>query len=207
MHTPTSTPRRQLLATALLALVGTAASAQTAWPAKPIRLVVGFPAGGTTDVMARVVGHALHKSLGQPVIVDNKPGASGNIAVGATTRAVADGHTLMVAPISVQTANPYLFKPPLNPERDLRPVPEEAPLVGARHLLEGGVDVARDHARRLAVRHVRSHVGAVAAELEQLHGSPRGRGARAGVKGGHAGPRWGTKAGTRPRCARGGRRP
>lgn len=124
MRTPNH--RRHLLArlttASLLALLGTAASAQTAWPNKPIRLVVGFPAGGTTDVMARVVGNALQKSLGQPVIVDNKPGASGNIGVGETLRAAADGHTLMVAPISVQTANPYLFKPALQPERDLRPV-------------------------------------------------------------------------------------
>ena len=123
---PIHMPRRQALATAaaatLLALCGASAQAQNTWPSKPIRLVVGFPAGGTTDVMARVVGHALSKSLGQPVIVDNKPGASGNIGVGETIKASGDGHTLMVAPISVQTAKPYLFKPALNPERDLRPV-------------------------------------------------------------------------------------
>jgi tripartite-type tricarboxylate transporter receptor subunit TctC len=122
MHPIPHTRRRLLATAALLALGTTGLHAQTAWPAKPIRLVVGFPAGGTTDVMARVVGHALGKSLGQPVIVDNKPGASGNIGVGETIKAPGDGYTLMVAPISVQTANPYLFKPALNPERDLRPV-------------------------------------------------------------------------------------
>ena len=118
--------RRQLLAGtalgALLALTGATASAQVPWPAKPIRLVVGFPVCGTTDVMARVVGNALQKSLGQPVIVDNRPGASGNISVSEAIKSPADGYTLLVAPISVQTANPYLFKPALNPERDLRPV-------------------------------------------------------------------------------------
>ena len=120
-----STPRRTLLRTTVAALclcAGGAALAQTAWPSKPIRLVVGFPAGGSTDVMARVVGAAISKSVGQPVVVDNRPGASGNIAVSETTRAAADGYTFMVAPISVQTANPFLFKPALNPERDLRPV-------------------------------------------------------------------------------------
>ena len=72
--------------------------------------------------MARVVAAPLQKALGQPVIVDNKPGASGNLAVSEVVKAPADGHTLMVAPISVQTANPYLFKPALNPEKDLQPI-------------------------------------------------------------------------------------
>ncbi|CAN7352209.1 tripartite tricarboxylate transporter substrate binding protein [Pseudorhodoferax sp. LjRoot39] len=129
MH-PTRTSRRTsrrtwLRATAaacLLAAGSASALAQDSWPARPIRFVVGFPAGGTTDVMARVVGLPLQKALGQPIVVDNKPGASGNIAASETIRAAADGHTFMVAPISVQTANPALFKPALNPGRDLRPV-------------------------------------------------------------------------------------
>lgn len=108
-------------AACMLATLGPAL-AQQAWPAKPIRLVIGFPAGGTTDVMARALSVPLQKALGQPVVVDNKPGASGNLAVSEVTRSAADGYTLMVAPISVQTANPYLFKPPLNPAKDLQPV-------------------------------------------------------------------------------------
>ena len=98
------------------------AIAQETWPTKPIRLVVGFPPGGTTDVMARVISVPLQKALGQAVIVDNKPGASSNLAAAEVIKATADGYTLLVAPISVQTANPYLFKPALNPERDLRPI-------------------------------------------------------------------------------------
>jgi tripartite-type tricarboxylate transporter receptor subunit TctC len=112
---------RRLLCLAALAAAPSFAQ-QPAWPSKPIRLVVGFPAGGTTDVMARVVAIPLQKALGQPVIVDNKPGASGNLGVAEVIKAPADGYTLMVAPTSVQTANPLLFKPPLNPERDLQPV-------------------------------------------------------------------------------------
>jgi len=115
---------RASAAACLLGAIGPGAIAQQQpnWPTKPIRLVVGFPAGGTTDVMARVVSAPLQKALGQPVIVDNKPGASGNLAVSEVIKAPADGYTLMVAPISVQTANPHLFKPALNPERDLQPV-------------------------------------------------------------------------------------
>lgn len=118
--------RRLVQAAALfgLGVLGAAAPvlAQSAWPSKPIRLVVGFPPGGTTDVMARVVAAPLQKALGQTVIVDNKPGASGNLAVSEVSKAPADGTTFMVAPISAQTANPHLFKPALNPERDLQPV-------------------------------------------------------------------------------------
>lgn len=110
------------LAMALSLCAGGSALAQSPWPAKPIRFVVGFPAGGSTDVMARVVGAAVGKALGQPVVVDNRPGASGNIAAGETIKSAPDGYTFMVAPISVQTANPFLFRPALQPERDLRPV-------------------------------------------------------------------------------------
>lgn len=113
---------KAIAALCALGAAGTAAAQQAGWPVKPIRLVVGFPAGGTTDVLARVVAAPLQKALGQAVIVDNKPGASGNLAVSEVSRAPADGYTLMVAPISVQTANPHLFKPALNPEKDLQPV-------------------------------------------------------------------------------------
>ncbi len=120
------TTRRRMLSSALaaclLAVPATGALAQAAWPNKPVRVLVGFPAGGTTDVMARVVGAALQKSLGQPFVIDNKPGASSNIAAAEAMKAPADGYTFLVAPISMQTANPYLFKPALNPERDLKPV-------------------------------------------------------------------------------------
>jgi tripartite-type tricarboxylate transporter receptor subunit TctC len=123
---PESPVRRRLACAAALCLLGAAgaqpALAQPGWPNKPVRLVIGFPPGGTTDVMARVVAVPLQKALGQAVIVDNKPGASGNLAVAEVSKAAPDGTTFMVAPISVQTANPHLFKPALNPERDLQPV-------------------------------------------------------------------------------------
>jgi tripartite-type tricarboxylate transporter receptor subunit TctC len=111
------------------ALVATAAAAaalpvhaQGAWPSKQVRIVVGFAPGGTTDVMARVLAQGLTEALGQTVIVDNKPGASGNIAAGDVVKATPDGYTVMVAPTSVETANPSLFKSSLLPSRDLTPV-------------------------------------------------------------------------------------
>lgn len=117
--------RRLLVACAVALLAGTslpAASQQAAWPSKAVRLVVGFAPGGGTDVMARALAQALTESLGQPVIVDNKPGASGNLSVGEVSRAAADGYTILVAPTSVETANPYLFKSNVLPSRDLTPV-------------------------------------------------------------------------------------
>ncbi|THT97601.1 tripartite tricarboxylate transporter substrate binding protein [Lampropedia puyangensis] len=85
-------------------------------------MVVGFPAGGTTDVMARVAAAPLRDALGQPVVIENRPGASGNIAASEVMRAPADGYTFMIAPISVRTANPMLFKPALDIERGMTPV-------------------------------------------------------------------------------------
>jgi tripartite-type tricarboxylate transporter receptor subunit TctC len=117
--------RRTLVAAAtafaLLGAGGTA-SAQSTWPAKSVRIVVGFAAGGTTDGMARFVAQGLTEALGQAVIVDNKPGASGNIAATEVSKAAPDGYTIMIAPTSVETANPSLFKAPILPSRDLTPV-------------------------------------------------------------------------------------
>ncbi len=115
----------RIIAAAVLGLAATSihtlASAQ-AWPSKPIRIVIGFAPGGTTDVMARVMAQSLTEALGQTVVVDNKPGASGNIGAGEVVRAAADGYTFLIAPTSFETANPYLFKQTLNPAKDLTPV-------------------------------------------------------------------------------------
>ena len=123
----TSPVRRRLIQTAVASLCGLGAlgavQAQQAWPAaKPIRIVVGFAPGGTTDVIARSMGSALSEALGQTVIIDNKPGASGNVAATEVIRAQPDGYTFLIAPTSFETANPYLFKQTLNPAKDLTPV-------------------------------------------------------------------------------------
>jgi tripartite-type tricarboxylate transporter receptor subunit TctC len=112
----TSTTRFQLrrtLAVAVLSLLGICASGIShaqSWPSKPIRIVVGFAPGGTTDAMARMVAQSLTESLGQSVVIDNKPGASGNIAASEVARATPDGHTLFISPTSVETVNPHLIK-------------------------------------------------------------------------------------------------
>lgn len=124
-NTPHSLLRRRLLQVAAASACSLAAfsSAQAqSWPAKPIKIVVGFAPGGTTDVMARVMAQSLGEALGQPVVVDNKPGASGNVAASEVIRAPADGYTFLIAPTSFETANPFLFKQTIAPAKDLTPV-------------------------------------------------------------------------------------
>lgn len=117
---------RRALSIAAAATLGAAAlpafSQPAAWPTKPVRLVVGFAPGGGTDVMARAVAQSLTESLGQTFIVDNKPGVSGTLSAGDVSRAAPDGYTFLVAPTSVETVNPLLFKSPVLPSRDLSPV-------------------------------------------------------------------------------------
>jgi len=117
--------RRRLIqiAAATVCSLSLASTVQAqAWPVKPVRIVVGFAPGGTTDVMARVMAQSLSEALGQPVVVDNKPGASGNIAASEVIRAAADGYTFLLAPTSFETANPFLFKQSIAPAKDLTPV-------------------------------------------------------------------------------------
>ena len=102
------TRRRALLAVAALA-AGARAHAQ-AFPAKPVHLIVGYSAGGAVDIIARVLGQHLQTGLGQPVIVDNKPGAGTNLATKALIDSAADGTTLMVA-ANALAANVSLFQP------------------------------------------------------------------------------------------------
>lgn len=116
---------RRTLTVAAISVLGVVASANSfaqSWPAKPIRIVIGFAPGGTTDVMARLVAQGLTESLGQSVVIDNKPGASGNIAASEVIRATPDGYTLFISPTSVETVNPHIIKSNILPSRDLTPV-------------------------------------------------------------------------------------
>jgi len=114
-----------LLAAWLLVLSGVA-HAQPAvggWPARPIKIVVPFPAGGGYDFIARNVGQRLSDSLGQPVVVENRAGANGNIGSDAVAKAVPDGYTLLLGGIGPQALSPALYPQlPYSPERDFQPV-------------------------------------------------------------------------------------
>lgn len=113
--------KRRLLSLCLGLLLIPAAFAQS-FPAKPLRVLVGYTAGGAVDIVARTVGQKLSASLGQPVIIDNKPGAGTNIAVRALIDSPPDGYTLMMS-ANALAANVSLYQPPpFNLERDIAPV-------------------------------------------------------------------------------------
>ena len=114
-------PRRALLITALLAPL--AVAAQTPWPAKPVRIVVPFAAGGTTDILARALAPELQRVFGQPFVVDNKPGAGGNNGAAEVAKAAPDGYTLLMGTVGTHAINPALYpKMPYDHVRDFVPV-------------------------------------------------------------------------------------
>ncbi|QQS14308.1 MAG: tripartite tricarboxylate transporter substrate binding protein [Rhodospirillales bacterium] len=104
-------PRRRFaaLAGASLAALPLSSARAQAWPAKPLRLIVPYPPGGTTDTLARVIAGKLAEPLGQPVLVDNKAGAAGNIGTDLAAKAPADGHTLCLGNNSTHATNQTLF--------------------------------------------------------------------------------------------------
>ncbi len=119
----TTTTKRTLLLSALALAAGTllpaaGALAQQAWPTKPVRILVGFPGGSTPDIAARTIAEPLAKALGQPVVIDNKPGASGNIAADTVAKAT-DDHTLGVVINGNLTSSKMLYKNlPYDPAKD-----------------------------------------------------------------------------------------
>ena len=109
-------------AAALLMLTSSMLSAQ-GFPSRPLRIVVPFAAGGATDLIARVVGQKLTESMGQPVVIDNRPGASGMIGADAVAKAAPDGYTLLMGSTAEVAINPSLYaKMAYDPDKDLVPV-------------------------------------------------------------------------------------
>ncbi|WP_421721897.1 Bug family tripartite tricarboxylate transporter substrate binding protein [Achromobacter denitrificans] len=111
-----------LWAGVMLAVSACHAAAQD-YPARPVRMVVGFAPGGGNDILARLMAEQLQRRLGQPFIVENRPGASGAIAIGAVKRAEPDGYTLLVGPSSGMTVNPAIYR-----DLDYDPVADFAPI-------------------------------------------------------------------------------
>jgi tripartite-type tricarboxylate transporter receptor subunit TctC len=133
------------------------AQAQT-YPTRPVRMVAPFPAGGLVDVLARAVGEELAKTLGQPFIIENKPGAGGNIGADLVAKADGDGYTLLMTSPGIQSINQFLYKSmPFDPDKAFAPISLVAdmpmlavvhPKVGARTLKEL-VEIARQSPGKL----------------------------------------------------------
>jgi tripartite-type tricarboxylate transporter receptor subunit TctC len=111
-----------LLFALLLTLGAQAQIAPTPYPNKPLKIVVPFPAGGTSDVLARLIGQKMTESWGQPVVIDNKPGSSGNLGADLVVKAVPDGYTLVLMDVGNLVISPALFKLPFNVVNDFAPV-------------------------------------------------------------------------------------
>ena len=126
MHFPEqshSSKRRSLLVLLLCACVGTSTLAHAEWPERPVRLIVNFAAGGAADVLARAITPTMAQVLGQPVVVDNRPGANGNIGIAETVRASKDGYTLLLSSGGAISINPLIYrKLAFNPSTDLATV-------------------------------------------------------------------------------------
>ena len=114
--------RRLLLGASAAMAVVPGAFAQ-AWPAKPIRIIVPFPAGQATDILARVMADQFTRALGQQVIVENRPGAGGQIGADVAAKSAPDGYTLLMVTISTHGISPALYpKLPYDPQKDFAPI-------------------------------------------------------------------------------------
>lgn len=145
MNAPRFPSRRAALAA--LAALALPVHAQS-WPARPLRVVVSYPAGGVSDLVARAIGERLAAALGQPVLVENKAGASGTIGIDLVAKAAPDGHTIAFSAISPLTLSPAVGKVPYDPARDL--VPVASVMVSPVLLLATPAAAARDFRELLA---------------------------------------------------------
>ena len=137
--------QRRSLLTGAAALLAAPALAQAPWPNRPVRILVGFPAGGTTDILGRIAGQILQDSLGQPVVIENRPGAGSNIAAQAVLRSPADGYTLLLGSPGTNAINPHLYaNAGFDPLKDFLPIGQiaEVPNLIAAHPGIGARDAA-----------------------------------------------------------------
>ena len=141
--------RHLVLAAAVCLALAPAAGFAQAYPAKPIRLIVPFPAGGATDILARALSQKMGEKIGQTVVVENRPGAGGTIGADAASKSVADGYTLLLATSSTHSIGPAINpKIPYNAETDFTPivyvasspnvvvVPNSSPVKNMRDLID-----------------------------------------------------------------------
>jgi hypothetical protein len=124
---PLAGPTRRILGAAMLALATVAPAWAQDYPTQPIRLIVSFPPGGAADVIGRTIATGLGEAFKQTIVVENRPGANGNIGADVVAKAAPDGYTLLMSSGGTITANPFLFsKMSFDPEKDLTPVASAA---------------------------------------------------------------------------------
>jgi len=150
--------KRKCLALLAFIVMGLTAYAQpAAYPNKPIKIIVPFPAGGTSDVLARMIGQKMTDAMGQSVIVDNKPGSSGNLGADMVAKSAPDGYTLLLMDVGNLTIGPSLYKLPFNVSTDFAPV---AMVAYSPHLLVVSSQVPAKNTKEL-IEWVKSQKGKV----------------------------------------------
>jgi len=191
-----------LAAASVSAIAGAQVPRESAYPVKPIRLVVTFAPGGTTDIQSRMLVEKLAPRLGQQVLIDNRGGAGGNIGMEIVARAPADGYTLVITVVGTWAVNPYLYKLPYDVQKDFAPVIHVAttpgvlvlhPALPARTVREL-VTLARKRPGELAYgtaglgsfTHISAELFAVMTGIRMTHVPYKGSGpATADLVGGH----------------------
>ncbi|RCW67331.1 Bug family tripartite tricarboxylate transporter substrate binding protein [Pseudorhodoferax soli] len=164
--------RRLVLGAAALAACAHALPvlAQSGWPSKPIRMVVPFAPGGTTDILARAVAVELTKSLGQPVVVDNKAGAGGNIGADIVAKAAPDGYTILMGTVGTHAINKWLYdKMPYDPVKDFAPI---SLVAGVPNVMV----VNAEKARALKIHNVKDFIAYAKANPGKLNMASSGNG-------------------------------
>ncbi|MET3493673.1 Bug family tripartite tricarboxylate transporter substrate binding protein [Variovorax boronicumulans] len=173
MNLSFKTNRRAALtasAAAAIALMAPAAWAQGTWPTKPVRIVVPFAAGGTTDILARAVAPELSKAFGQQFIVDNRAGAGGNVGAELVARAPNDGYTLLMGTVGTHGINRALYpKLPFDPIKDFVPIT----LVAA---VPNVMEMNADKAKELNIRNVQDFIKYAKANPGKLNMASSGSG-------------------------------
>ena len=112
---------RKIAVACILLCAAGMASAQN-YPTKAVRIIVPYPAGGTSDILARLLSPKLNEVFGQPIVVDNRPGANGNIGADLVAKSPPDGHTMLLADLGALTISPSIYKLPFDPVKDFAPV-------------------------------------------------------------------------------------
>jgi tripartite-type tricarboxylate transporter receptor subunit TctC len=159
-----------LATAALTALPATHALAQGAWPAKPVRIVVPFAPGGTTDILARALAPELTRALGQPFVIENRAGAGGNIGAEAVAKSAPDGYTLLMGTVGTHGINRALYdKLPYDPFKDFAPVT----LVAA---VPNVMIMGADKAKALGINNVQDFIRLAKARPGQLNMASSGNG-------------------------------
>jgi tripartite-type tricarboxylate transporter receptor subunit TctC len=162
--------RRQILAAALGASVAPFAFAQGAWPNRPVRIVVPFPPGGTTDILARALAPELTRAFGQSFVVENRAGAGGNIGAEMVAKSPSDGYTLLMGTVGTHGINRALYdKLPYDPIKDFAPV---SMMAGVPNVMV----VNADKARTLGIQNVKDFIRYAKANPGRLNMASSGNG-------------------------------